>query len=184
MTKAERDALIVARYRDGHSALACAAIVGVNRQTVYSVLRRHGVAMRVHSSALSRESLHERDAALIAHYKAGHSLPACAAKFGLANGSSALVILKRHGIPRRAVREVAPATARKREQALRAVERHRRALEVQERRETRARRARAIVAYYEWTQNQDATGAAFGLTRQRVQQILSAAGIHVNERSA
>jgi DNA invertase Pin-like site-specific DNA recombinase len=93
LTDSRRSELLE-RYLAGESATALASELGINRATVFSLLRRAGVQSRY-------RILNEQDVTIARQmYEAGQSLAAIGEHFGVAD-RTVLNVFRRVGVPTR-----------------------------------------------------------------------------------
>jgi transposase len=95
-TRVDRQA-VAAAYQQGMTIRQCAVAFGIAQATVANVLDREGVPRRRHGRVPARGV--DEDA-LLARYRAGLSVSACAREFGISR-DVATGILNRRGVPRR-----------------------------------------------------------------------------------
>ena len=137
---------IISVYRSGHSLRAISARFGIGTTTVWSILNRHGEPRRGPGEWAKPPTQAElaRDASVIAAYRDGQSLNRISRSLGIGK-TLAWNILVRHGEPRRTGRQCRMADGR---------------------------RNAYIVTAYRSGRTRQHLATEFGLSQQRIDQIL------------
>ena len=142
---------IIGAYRSGHSLRAVGARFGIGPTTVWSILNRHGEPRRGPGEWARPPTQAElaRDASVIAAHRDGQSLNRISRSLGIGK-TLAWNILVRHGEPRRTGRACRMADGR---------------------------RSADIVSGYRSGRTRQYLAAEFGLSQQRIDQILRQHGV-------
>ncbi len=102
LPREERDKLVVELYQKGVPVEEIAEKACINRATIYSILRRHGIQPS-RKTRRSRELTPEEEKKLVEEYLSGIPVQELMEKYGL-SATKLYNILSKYGVPRRAPR--------------------------------------------------------------------------------
>ncbi len=99
LTREERDKLVVELYESGVPVDEIARRACINRATIYSILRRHGIQPS-RKTRKSRELTPEEEKKLVEEYLSGTPVQELMEKYGI-SATKLYNVLSKYGVPRR-----------------------------------------------------------------------------------
>ena len=109
LTREERDRLVVELYKQGVPIEEIARRACINKATIYSILRRHGIEPQ-RKRRRSRSLTPEEEQRLVEEYERGAPVQELLEKYGIST-TKLYEILRRHGVKLRSKRR--PSTRRR-----------------------------------------------------------------------